>query len=115
MASLPSVVTRSSSLTILSGALAACIAERLVSHSEADMSHAWPSLRLSPFTATAAAIQHYPQRWSGLEQPDPQWQDGMLLGRGDPRTRRGKVSYKRARKRLWVLLFFVSGRVHILL
>ena len=91
MASFPLALARISSTTLLSGTLAACIVERLISHSEAGPSCAWPSLRLRSTTANVPAVQHFARHWSAPEQLTQQWHDGMLLGRGDPRTKRGKV------------------------
>ena len=93
MASLPFALARIPGWTLLSGSLAACLAERLLARSEAGPSSAWPSvgLTLSGSAATNANMQRGCMQWDGPEQVTAETQHGMLLGRGDPRTRRGKV------------------------
>ena len=91
MASLPFALARIPGLTLLSGSLAACVAQRLLSRSEISPAYTWSlwsPADPSPASSSAAAQR---LQWDGPEQVAAEAQHSMLLGRGDPRTRRGKV------------------------
>jgi len=93
MPSLPFALARIPGLTLLSGALAACTAERLLSQSETSPGHTWSHWALAdPSCASSSTTIAQRLQWDGPAQAAVEAQHGMLLGRGDPRTRRGKVS-----------------------